>query len=99
MNSVVEIIKLIKIRPAMYLSRNYISCLKAFIDGWYLRDHNSIVDADVMGGFQDWIGKKYKITSSHSWCDIILFYSQDESTALNKFFDEFEEWLQLISTQ
>ena len=91
-DSVVELIELIKRRPSMYITRNSISCLKAFIDGWFLRDPDNITDSEVMKNFQDWIENKYNIKSSHSWCDIILFYSQDESAALMKFFDEFQRW-------
>lgn len=93
MNSVKELLGKIKQRPAMYISKNYISCLKAFLDGWYLRNPTDVTDAEVMDGFQDWIEKKYDIKSSHSWSSILLFYSQDEGKALELFFEEFDEWL------
>lgn len=92
MNSIIELIYQIKNKPAMYISRNSISCLKAFIDGWFLRSPDTVTDSIIMEDFQNWIEKKYKISTSHSWCDIILFYSQDESHALSKFFDDFDEW-------
>ena len=62
MNSVVELILKIKERPAMYITRESISCLKAFIDGWCIGLQEKIVDADVMESFQTAIEKKYKIT-------------------------------------
>ena len=93
MDSIVELIMKIKLRPGMYLGRNYISCLKAFLDGWHQRDYSNISDIEIMNKFQEKIEKSYKIKSSHSWCDILLFYSQDESKALDKFFKEFEEFL------
>ncbi len=93
MTSIIELIKKIEERPAMYISKNYISCLRAFIDGWYFRDTSNITDIDFMGDFQDWITSKYKITTNHSWNDIILFYSQDEVDALKNFFKEFDEFL------
>mgnify|MGYP001579468550 CR=1 FL=1 len=92
MNSIVELILQIKSRPAMYIGCNSISCLKAFIDGWFLRAPESVIDSNVMDEFQRWIERKYNIDTAHSWKDIILFYSQDEGDALLKFFDEFEEW-------
>ena len=76
----------------MYIGRNSISCLKAFIDGWYFRNSNGVSDMHIMNDFQDWVEKKYNVSTSHSWCDVLLFYSQDESSALSKFFDEFEVW-------
>lgn len=47
-----------------------------------------------MGGFQDWIVKKYKIKTSHSWASIIRFFSQDDGDALNNFFLEFDRFLE-----
>ena len=89
MNSIVELLELIKERPAMYIGRNSISCLKAFIDGWYLRNPSGIIDGHIMEEFQDYIEKKYNETSCRSWCDILLYNSQDENKALELFFEEF----------
>ncbi|GAB3878989.1 hypothetical protein GCM10028824_41640 [Hymenobacter segetis] len=92
--TLIELLAAIKRRPAMYLSKNYISCLRAFLDGWFLLAYQYGIDfdAECMGAFQDWIVAKYGITTSHGWANIILFYSQDESTALRDFFTLFEEW-------
>ena len=98
MASIVELIKEIQKRPAMYISKNYISCLKAFLDGWYIRDSSNLADGDIMGHFQDWIENKYGVKTSHSWNDIILFYSQDEANALKVFFELFEEFLLHINS-
>lgn len=92
MNSIIELIQTIKIRPAAYTGRNSISCLKAFLDGWFIRSPLNVIDSITMEKFQEWIELKYNVSSSHSWCDIILFHSQDESTALIKFFEEFDNW-------
>mgnify|MGYP001061105861 CR=1 FL=1 len=92
MNSIEELLSKIKERPEMYIGRSSISCLKAFIDGWFYRDHTTIIDSELIDGFQSWIEQKYNINTSHSWCDIILFHSQDESKALKRFFEEFDEW-------
>ena len=76
----------------MYIGRNAISCMKAFIDGWFLRSPDTVIDPEVMEGFQVWIEKKYNVSENHSWCDIILFHSQDESDALDNFFQEFDKY-------
>ena len=91
-DSIVELIETIKARPAMFLGRNYISCLKAFLDGWYHRNATGVFDALFMDDFQSWIEKKYEVKSNHSWCDILLFYSGDECKALQNFFREFDEF-------
>jgi len=46
-----------------------------------------------MGGFATWIEKKYQSKTSHGWHQIILYYSEDERTALNRFFELFHEFL------
>ncbi len=82
----------------MYIGQNSISCLKAFLDGWYLRNPNSVSDQKLMEGFQDWVVKKYRIDSSQSWARIILFFSQDEANALTNFYGLFEEFLGDLDT-
>jgi hypothetical protein len=88
--SVLELIKQIQKRPAMYLSRNYISALRAYMDGWLYRDYQN-ADVEIMNEFQDWISQKYKM-SSHSWDRIIALYSADECDALKNFFIEFSKF-------
>ncbi|WP_216670295.1 hypothetical protein [Microcoleus asticus] len=43
--------------------------------------------------FQDWIEKQFNQPSTQSWARIILFYSEDESQALDTFFEPFEDFL------
>ena len=75
----------------MYLTGESISCLKAFIDGWYLRSPKGLVDGHIMAEFEEFIEKKYGF--SRSWCQILLFFEIDEHRALKKFFEEFDEHL------
>jgi hypothetical protein len=97
--SLEELLAAIERRPAAYLTKCYISCLKAFLDGWHLLayQHGVEVEGQALGAFQDWIAAKYRVTSSQSWADIILFYSQDECDALTNFFQLFEEWQQTVN--
>jgi hypothetical protein len=44
--------------------------------------------------FPEWIRKKFNVTTSQSWANIILFYSEDERKALDKFFELFAEFIQ-----
>jgi len=89
MNSIIDLLKLVKERPAMYISRNSISCLKAFLDGWYLRDTDGVTDVHIMGELQDYTEKKYNENPVRSWCDILLYNSGDEGKALELFFEDF----------
>ncbi|TAF99720.1 MAG: hypothetical protein EAZ44_10015 [Cytophagia bacterium] len=93
MLAIIDLIKKIEQRPGMYITRNYISCLKSFLDGWFLRGTDNTKDDEFMRSFQDYIADKYRIKTSHSWSSIILFYSQDECDALKNFFSEFNSFL------
>jgi hypothetical protein len=42
--------------------------------------------------FPTWIQQKFNIPSSQSWDKVILFFSQDEHTALEQFFKLFNEF-------
>jgi len=53
----------------------------------------SLGDPELLGGFREWVERKYGLTESHgSWDRIILFFSQDESDALNRFFELYNEY-------
>lgn len=92
-----EMLQRIKQRPGMYLGRCSITRLRAYLDGYM----GSRLDLGLpqteqereFQGFQGWIQKRYNITSSHGWDNIILFYSADERDALNKFFQLFEQFI------
>lgn len=92
MNSIREIISKIKKRPEMYIGQNSISCLKAFLDGWYLRDPDNVIDSEIMDNFQDWVESRYKSDSAESWANIILDHAKNETEALKLFFKEFDEF-------
>ena len=91
---ILELISFIKRRPELYLGRRSISCLKAYLDGWCSRGNEPNPDYEVMSKFQDWVATKYRIITTHSWCNIILFFSfGDEHCALDNFFKDFDEFL------
>ena len=94
MDSIKELFSEIKNRPELYIGQRSLSLLHAYLNGWLNRDEKSVIDYDLIGKFQDWVQKKYKITSSQSWARIILFYSTDEIDGLNNFFRLFDEFLE-----
>jgi len=93
MASFKEVILKIKERPSMYLGTNSISCLKAFLDGWYFRDEEGVDDVELMNAFQTWIVNRFSVKGTQSYARIILFYSQDECSALKTFFELFDSFL------
>ena len=92
-----DLLQRIKQRPGMYLGKCSITRLRAFIDGYGMARAElglprSPQEQDL-NGFQEWIQERYKITSTHGWDSIILFFSADERDALDKFFKLLEEFL------
>ncbi len=97
MSSFYELIQKIKKRPSMYLGKPAISNLRSCLAGYiFARRELGISQTEQekkFTEFQGWIQKKFNITSSQSWDKVILFYSEDERTALERFFELFEEFL------
>ena len=58
--------------------------------------YHAIPDIEQYTGFQRWIEEKFRITTSHGWDSIILFYSAGEVDALDNFFKYFNEWRAFI---
>lgn len=73
MNDVIELIDIVEQRPALYLTRHSISALKSFIDGWMLRDLNSITNVDLLEKLQQYVEDYYGV-SGHSWDKVILLF-------------------------
>jgi hypothetical protein len=91
----------IKKRSSLYLGKQSLSHLHVFLDGYSfaLRQIGIPVTEEEkkFEEFQEWIETRFNQASTQSWSRIILFYSEDESDALKRFFDLFEEFLK--STQ
>jgi hypothetical protein len=85
----------------MYLGKASINNLQAFLAGYSLaRQELNISDLDESDfeGFQSWVQKKFNVSSSQSWDKIILFFSEDENSALTTFFRLFDEFLDAKSS-
>ncbi|NEQ40632.1 MAG: hypothetical protein F6K40_32170 [Okeania sp. SIO3I5] len=97
MHRVYDIIQKIKHKLNVYLGRPYIMCLQAFLSGYNVAQYESSKPLNTpycFDGFQEWIQAKFKVDTSKSWANIILFYSTDERDALERFFDLFEEFIE-----
>ncbi len=98
MQDLYGLIEKIKKAPSMYLGQHSIICLQAFLSGYSIAKYTggqeiTAQDRDFME-FPEWIRKKFNVQTSQSWANIILFYSEDERKALDKFFDLFAEFIQ-----
>lgn len=91
-NKFILLIDTIEKRPGLYIGRNSIFSLSAFLSGVAF-DSDYSNDYSIMEDFQLWVTKKYKITSTQSWASILNFYSMDEADALKLFFLQFKEFV------
>ena len=100
MISFYKLINKIKQRPALYLGKCSLSQLQSFLDGYTfaLRQANIPVSQEEQEfeKFQEWIEVKFSQSSTQSWSRIILFDSEDERDALEKFFELFDEFINEI---
>lgn len=92
-----ELIEKIKQRPSLYLGKPSLENLQVFLDGYLFarRQLNiSLTEQEKQfEAFQEWIEEKFAQKNTQSWTRIILFYSQDEQTALSRFFELFDEFV------
>ncbi|MCC3452155.1 MULTISPECIES: hypothetical protein [unclassified Microcoleus] len=101
-NNFYQLLDKIKSRPALYLGKRSIFSLQAFLDGYTFACRQLAIPVteqeQEFAEFQDWIEKQFNQPSTQSWARIILFYSKDESQALDTFFQLFENFLQRESS-
>lgn len=97
MSSFYQLIAKIKRRPSMYLGKPAISNLRSFLSGYILArrelDIPQTQEEKEFSEFQFWIQLKFKISSDQSWDKTILFFSEDEQSAIAYFFNLFDEFV------
>ncbi len=97
-NNFYQLLDKIKTRPALYLGKRSIFSLQAFLDGYTFACRQLAIpiteQEQEFTEFQNWIEKQFHHPSTKSWARIILFYSEDESQAIDTFFELFEDFLQ-----
>ena len=96
MANIYDLLENIRKRPHAYLFKHSIIHLRTFLAGYgtaKLEQNIPLTEQDLeFDNFQQWIQEKYDVLSSKSWAIIILENSQDETEALNNFFELFEEF-------
>jgi hypothetical protein len=96
MHDLYTLIEKIQKAPSMYLGRTSIFCLQAFLSGHSIAQYEFDVaqtsqDQDFQE-FPEWVRQKFKVQTSQSWANILLFYAEDEHKALDLFFKVFAEF-------
>jgi hypothetical protein len=93
-----DLIRNIEKRPAMYLGQPSVTHLAVFLSGYsFARRQLNIAQSEQekqFSEFQDWIQQKFNVNASQSWDKIILFFAQDEQSALAQFFVLLHEFQQ-----
>lgn len=97
---IAELIGMIRRHPLMYLANHSIKEFRAFLAGFTCcksiiskssKDSNN--NDLILSQFRDWIAEKYGVEGSHGWMSILLFFHINESHALDKFFELWDEFI------
>ncbi|MFL9458192.1 hypothetical protein AB0758_45125 [Tolypothrix bouteillei VB521301_2] len=91
MEDLYKTLQTIRQHPTVRLGKHSIFHLEAFFFGYYymMRHLEMPYYMEHYKGFDNligWIRKKYVAGKNRSWASVILFYSEDERDALDKFF-------------
>lgn len=97
MDNFYDLLQKIKKRPAMYLGRNSIFSLQAFLDGYYFARRELGLPLTAQESefqeFLQWIRIRFNVETGQLWASILLFQCADERSAVERFFSLFEEFL------
>ena len=93
--NIIELINLIKPRPELFINEHDIFCLNAFLNGWYYRNQEEEVKANILyKDFYYWLRKKYHLRDSRGWADILFYKFKTKEKALDAFFELFDTFYQ-----
>ena len=102
MNELIEYLYKIRNKPVLYFgNRRTLTHLSNFIFGFVTGREGTNKEIDVStnwfntanGSFQEFVVKKYQITFSQSWYNIIEFHSSSENEAFDLFYKLLDEFL------
>jgi hypothetical protein len=95
MSPIVDLLKLMRQRPANFIGRNSISRLAWFLRGYHQATEEFRVtnDDQFLIDFGAWVRNRFNVTMSRSWEDIISFHSLNEDEAMQLFWELFDEYV------
>jgi hypothetical protein len=95
MNPLYDLLKKMRHRPALYNGSDSIIKLASFLRGFtYALEHHCSVDTHrFLAEFREWVAKRFSVTISQSWENIILFHSTDDREAMKLFWTLLDEYL------
>lgn len=89
----------IRVKPQLHLAKATFPLLKAFIDGYAIREYELNGDAEcvILDDFQTFVEEHYQEKLALNWASIIQKHSESDKEAFSKFFELFDEYIK--STQ
>jgi hypothetical protein len=95
MSPIVELLREMRSRPALYIGSDSIIKLASFLRGYsYALDkHFPTKKCRFLESFREWVARRFSVTISQSWENIILFQSVDEKEAMRLFWGLLDEYL------
>ncbi|MFD0675196.1 hypothetical protein [Cohnella sp. GCM10027633] len=80
----------IKQKPALYIGKKSLPLLRAFLDG-YIEYHNETNEPNepnnfFISEFNEYLQRRFNVSRSHGWVEIIIFFSINEDAAFDAFF-------------
>ena len=85
--TVIDLIKLIKPIPELFIRKYNIFYFEAFVNDWYSRDNKEDVTSGILySEFYEWLRKRYNIDNTMGWANILYYKFETEEKALEEFF-------------
>ena len=85
--TIIELIKLIKPIPELFIRKYNIFYFEAFVNGWYYRDNKEDVTSGILySEFYELLRKRYNIDNTMGWANILYYKFETEEKALEEFF-------------
>ncbi len=99
MSTLFNLLKKIRVKPALYLGKTSITSLRMFILGYRfarseMKIANTESESDFYKNFQPWLQNRLSIRTVNGWDKIILLTCIDEKAAFDYFFQLLDEFLQ-----
>ncbi|MEO1432543.1 MAG: hypothetical protein AAFV71_26420 [Cyanobacteria bacterium J06633_8] len=97
MSGLYEVLQKIKSRPGMYIGKPSVTHLFHFLVGYeFARGELDIEptewEDDFHENFQPWLQKRYHVSTSNSWANIIMLYCGSEKEGLDSFYELLDEF-------
>jgi hypothetical protein len=94
MITIPELLEKIRERPESFLDRASARSLYSFLSGFtYARKDAGFDDFQWLGGFGDYVYRRFEISSVPGWAAMIEFYSPTEADEMSLFWQLWDEYL------